>query len=185
MLNQEQIAQTRKANLDLVFDMGNKAVDDLQKLTELNGQAIRSAMEDAFDLAQKSLSVHEPQEWLALQDGIAKLMTDRMQSYRQQFFDLVSAAQAEFAQIGKAQCETYGRQIKSVLEDATRNSPTGSEATMTALDSAIAAANTLYETLRTSGEQAVEATRSNLEIAAAASKSAGRAIDPKSQAAKP
>ena len=74
--------------------------------------------------------------------------------------------------------------MKSVVEDAARTAPAGSEATMTALDSAIAAANTLYETLQSSGQQAVEATRSNLEIAAAASKSARRAIEPVSQVTK-
>jgi hypothetical protein len=55
---------------------------------------------------------------------------------------------------------------------------------MAALNSAIAAANTLYETLQGAGQQAVEVTRSNLDIAAAASKSARRAIDPVLPAAK-
>lgn len=185
MLTEEQIAETRKANLDLVFDMTNRSVEYLGKLAALNAQAIRSMLEDAFGLAQKSLSVKEPQEWAALQDGVAALMADRMQNYRQQLFDLVSVTQAEFARIGQAQCEAYGYQIKSVVEDVTRNAPTGSAATLTALDSAIAAATTLYETLRSSGQQAVEATRNDLEIAAAASKSGKRAIDPLSQAAKP
>lgn len=74
--------------------------------------------------------------------------------------------------------------MKSVVEDVARNAPAGSEATLTALDSAIAAANTLYETLQSSGQQAVEATRSNLESASAAAKSATRAVDPVSQAVK-
>ena len=97
----------------------------------------------------------------------------------------MSATQAEVARIGKAQCEAYGRQMKSVVEDVARNTPAGSEATMAAMDSAIAAANTLYETLQNSGQQAVEVTRSNLDMAAAASKSARRAVDPASEAAKP
>jgi len=184
MLTQEQVAETRTANLDLLFDVNNKAVENVEKLAALNAQAIRSILEDSFDLAQRSLSTKEPQEWLELQNSIATLMADRTQTYRHQFFDLVSATQAEFARIGKAQCETYGRQMKSVVEDAAKNAPAGSEATLTALDSAIAAANTLYETLQSSGQQAVEATRSNLEIASAAAKSATRAVEPVSQAVK-
>lgn len=54
---------------------------------------------------------------------------------------------------------------------------------MTARNSAISAANTLYETLQSSGQPAVEVTRNNLDMAAASSKSARRAIDPVSQAA--
>jgi hypothetical protein len=41
---------------------------------------------------------------------------------------------------------------------------------MTALDSALAAANPLYETLQSSGQQVVEVTRSNLDMAAATRK---------------
>ena len=181
---EQQVAETRKANLGLFFDVSNKAIEDVGKLAALNAQAIRSTLEDTFDLVQKSLSMKEPREWLAMQNSAASLMADRMQSYCGQVFDLVSATQADFARIGKAQCETYGRQMKSVMEDVARNAPAGSEATMTALDSALAAANTLYETLQSSGQQAVEATRSNLEIASAAAKSATRAVDPVSQAVK-
>ncbi len=184
MLTQEQVAETRKAYLRLFFDMSNQAVENLGKLAALNAQAVRSTLEDTSDLAQKSLSIKEPQEWPAMQNSAASLMADRMQSYCGQVFDLVSATQVEFARIGKAQCETYGRQMKSVVEDVTRNAPAGSEATLTALDSAIAAANTLYETLQSSGHQAIEATRSNLEVASAAAKNARRAVDPVLQTVK-
>ncbi|MFP3607549.1 phasin family protein, partial [Paraburkholderia sp. SIMBA_053] len=62
--------------------------------------------------------------------------------------------------------------------------PAGSDAAMAALNSAIAAASTLYETLQGASQQAVEVTRSNLDMAAAAAKSARRAIDPVLPAAK-
>lgn len=184
MLTQEQVAETRKANLDLFFDLSNRAVEGVEKLAALNLQVIRAMLAGTFDLAQKSWSAKEPQDWLALRDSLAAPMADKVQSYSRQVFDIVSATQAEFARIGKSQCEAYGHQMQKVAEDISGNAPAGSEATMTALNSAIAAANTLYETLQSSGQQAVEATRSNLDIAAAASKSARRAIDPASQSAK-
>jgi len=184
MLTPEQVAETRKANLGLFFELSNKAVDNVGKLAALNAHTMRSTLEDMFGLAQKSLSIKEAQEWLALQDSMASLTAERMQTYWREVFDLMSATQADFARVGKAQCERYGRQMKSVVEDVTRGAPAGSQATMTALDSAIAAATTLYETLRSTGQQAVEATRSNLEIASAAAKNARRAVDPALQAAK-
>jgi phasin family protein len=176
MLTQEQVAETRKANLDLLSDLGNKTVESVGKLAALYTQATRATLADTFDLAQKSLSVKAPQDWFALQNCLAATLADKAQLYSRQAIDIMSVMQAEFAQIGKAQGEAYGRQMKSAVEEVARTAPAGSEATMTALDSAIAAANTLYETLQSSGQQAVEATRSNLEIAAAASKSARRAI---------
>ncbi|MEM5364738.1 phasin family protein [Paraburkholderia azotifigens] len=61
-MSQEQVAETRATNLDFLFDVGNKAVENVEKLAALNAQAIRSTLEDWFDLAQKSLSTNEPQE---------------------------------------------------------------------------------------------------------------------------
>ena len=184
MLNQDQIAATRQANLDLFFGLSSKAVEGVEKLAALNTQAIRATVSDTFDLAQKSLSVKEPQDWLALQNGATAAIAEKVQSYSRQVFDIASATQAEFARVGQAQGEAYRRQIQTVVEDATKNAPTGSEAAIAALNSAIAAANTLYETLQGAGQQAVEVTRSNLDMAAAASKSARRAIDPVLPAAK-
>ena len=90
----------------------------------------------------------------------------------------------ELLRAGQAQGEAYRRQMQTAVENVTKNAPTGSEAAMAALNSAIAAANTLYETLQGAGQQAVEVTQSNLDMAAAASKSAQRAIDPVLPAAK-
>ncbi|OUL80760.1 Phasin (PHA-granule associated protein), partial [Paraburkholderia hospita] len=75
-------------------------------------------------------------------------IAEKVQSYSRQVFDIASATQAEFARVGQAQGEAYRRQMQTVVEDATKNAPTGSEAAMAALNSAIAAASTLYETLQ-------------------------------------
>jgi hypothetical protein len=36
MLTPEQVAATRKANLDILFGLGNKVVEGVEKLAELN-----------------------------------------------------------------------------------------------------------------------------------------------------
>ncbi|TCG02856.1 hypothetical protein BZM27_52735 [Paraburkholderia steynii] len=112
-------------------------------------------------------------------------MTEKMQTYSRQLFDVVSSTQAEFARTAQARCEAYGRQVQSVVEDVAKNAPAGSEAAVAALDTAIKAANALYETLQKTSEQVAEVARSNLDMAASvASKSAGRTIETISQAPK-
>ena len=72
-----------------------------------------------------------------------------------------------------------------MVEDVAKNAPAGSEAAMSALDSAIKAANTLVETVQKTSQQAAEAARSGFDMAAAAgSKNTKRAIEPVSAAAK-
>ena len=43
MLTQDHIAETGKANLHLIFEVGTKAAEDLGKLAALNKRAVRSA----------------------------------------------------------------------------------------------------------------------------------------------
>jgi enolase len=129
--------------------------------------------------------VKESQDWFALQDSIAAPTAEKLQNYNRQLFDIVLSSQAEFAKVAQTQCEAYGRQLQSVVEDVAKNAPAGSEAAVAALDSAIRAANTLVETVQKTSQQAVEVARSNLDMAAtAASKNTRRAIEPLSQAAK-
>jgi phasin family protein len=180
VLTKEQVADIRNASLERFFDLSNQALEGIGKLAALNLQTIRATLTDTFDLANKSLSVMEPRDWLALQDSLSAPMADKVQTYGRQALEIVLATQAEFARIGNTQYEACGDQLKLVVKDAAKHAPAGSEAAMTALDSAISAANTLYETLQSSGQQAIEVTRSNLDMAAAASK---RAIERGSQGA--
>jgi hypothetical protein len=40
MLTPEQVAATRKANLDILFGLGNRVVEGVEKLAELNMQIL-------------------------------------------------------------------------------------------------------------------------------------------------
>jgi phasin family protein len=182
MLTQEQIAATRMANLDLLFGLSTKAVEGFERLAALNMQLMRATLADMVDFAQKLFSVKEQQDWLALQNSLGAPLADKMQGYSRQAVDIALATQAEFVRVAQAQSEACGRQMQTAVEDVAKNAPAGSEAAMSALNSAIAAANTLYETLQRAGQQAVKATQSNLDVAAAASKSAKLAANPVSQA---
>ena len=72
-----------------------------------------------------------------------------------------------------------------MLNDFAQRAPRAAEPIVAALDSAISATHALYGSLQETGQQAVEAARSSLEIAtSAASKSAKRADDLSADTAK-
>lgn len=184
-LTLEQVAATSKANLDILFGLTGRVVEGVEKLAELNRQAISSTLADTQEHALKTLSVKEPQEWLALQTSLAAPMAEKAQTYSRQLFEIVSATQAEFARFVQAQCEAYGRQVQTLVEDVAKSAPAGSEATVAAWKSAISATSTLVETLQKTGQQAVEVAQSNLDtVTAAAAKGARRAVEQASTGAK-
>lgn len=185
MQTQEQLAATQKAYVDMLFGLTNAVVASVEKLAQLNTQAIRSVLTNTLNQSQKLLSVKEPREWLALQDGLLANNAEKVQTYHRQLFDIMTAIQTEFAQVGLAQWEANANQTQALMANLRQSAPGGSETTFAALDSAITAANALYETLQRSAEQAAEITRGNLDMAVvAASKSVKRTVVPAAPATK-
>ncbi|KIP14385.1 phasin family domain protein [Burkholderia sp. MSHR3999] len=183
----ELISSAQRANLDVVFSLVGKMVDEVGKLAELNARFTQSALEDALEVALEVArsTAEKPQDWIAIQRSIAAPLAEKVQSYSREFFGILSSAQAEVLKAAQAGNESCVRRVQTFVEDATKHAPAGSEAAVAAWNSAIVAANTLYQTLEKTGQQAVEVARSNIDVvAAAASKNAKRAIEQERQAAK-
>jgi hypothetical protein len=70
--------------------------------------------------------------------------------------------------------EHFSITFEALVEDAARNAPAGSEATIAAWKSAITTTSTLVETLQKTGQQAVQLAESNFEAAKAAASTAAR-----------
>ncbi|SAL85783.1 phasin family protein [Caballeronia arvi] len=184
-LTPEQFAVAQKASLDGLFGLTGKLVEGLVKVTELNQQTIRSTLAEAQEHLQKTLSAKDPQEQLALLATLAGRTPEKLVSYNRLLFGIGSATQVECVRLAQAQCETYDRQVKTLVDDVASNAPAGSEAALAAWKSAITATSALLETLQKSGEQAVEVAGSNFEIVAdVASTSARRAAESRSNDAK-
>lgn len=183
MKTQELVSSAQRANLDVVFGLAGTMLDGVGKLAELNAQFARSTLQDAWAVAQNA--VEKPQDWTAFQGSIAAPMAEKLQSYTRELLGIVSSSHAEALKVAQAGGDAYVHRIQAFVEDATRNAPSAPEAAVAAWNSAIIAANTLYQTLGNTGQQAVEVARSNFDVAvAAASKSAKRAIEQDQQAAK-
>ncbi|MEX3686484.1 TIGR01841 family phasin [Paraburkholderia sp. BR14263] len=174
MHTQELVASAQRGNLDAVYGLISTMVDGIGKLTELNAQYIRATLKEASELSQTT--VEKPQDWIALHGTLGAPMAEKVQSYTRELLGIVSSTHAELLSVARAEGEARMRRAQTFVEEATRNAPAGSEAAVAAFNSAITAANTLYQTLGNTGQQAVEVARSNFNLVAnAASKSARRA----------
>lgn len=182
---EEQVAATQQANIEMFFQLSRAYAESVDKLTRLGMETIRSTLDEALDLSRKAVSVKEPQEWWTLQSNRFALAGERAQACHRQLLDIGASGQAQCARLMQTQVEMYGRQAKALMEGIAQSAPASSVPVVTALDSVLTAANRLYETLQQTGQQAVEVTRSNFDLAtSAASKSGNRAIESMTQAVK-
>lgn len=176
LLTPEQFVAAQKANLEALFGLTSKAFEGVEKLVELNLQAIRSNLAETQEHTQRALSAKDPQELLALQAGYAQPLAEKVLSYGRHVYEIASATQAEFVKVAEAHYEEQNRKVQSLVDNVAKNAPAGSETAVAVIKSAINAANTTYETVQKATKQAVEMAESNFNAAtAAASKAAAQA----------
>jgi phasin family protein len=176
LLTPEQFVAAQKANLETLFGLTGKAFEGIEKLVELNLQAVRSNLAETQEQAQRALSAKDAQELLALQASYAQPLAEKMLSYGRHVYEIASATQTEFAKVAEAHYEEQNRKVQSLVDNVAKNAPAGSETAVAVIKSAINAANTTFETVQKATKQAVEMAESNFNAAtAAASKAAAQA----------
>jgi phasin family protein len=185
LLTPEQTTAAQKANLDTLFGLTNKTFEGFEKLVQLNLEAVNSTLAEIQDNTQKALSVKDPQELLALQASPMQPFTEKVLSYGRRVYEIASSTQAEFAKVAEARYEAQSHRVQTLVDDIAKSAPTGSEAAFAVMQSAIAAANTAYETVQKTTQQAVEIVEGNFNAAVtAASKAARQDVEKTSRAAR-
>lgn len=178
VLTPEQLQAMQKANLDAFFSVSTKAYESLERLIDLNRQAIKTTLSESQTLAQRALSTRDPQQLLAMQAELAQPSAEKILSYARHVQEIVSSAQADLVALAETQYEEHNARIQAWVDNAARNAPAGSETAVAAVKSAMAAANTTFETLQKASRQAVDIAESNFSAATtAATKAAQQATE--------
>lgn len=172
LLSPEQ-AVAIKTNVDTFFEVAGKIFEGVEKLAALNLQALRATLAETQENMSKMSAAGEPQQWFTLPADFAGPCAEKSLSYGRQVFDIAAATQAEVTQLVQAYYERYNDRVQTLVDEAAKRAPSGSEAAIAAWRSAIAASTTLCETLQKTGQQAVKMAESNLQaVTATASKPA-------------
>lgn len=170
----EQTAAIQAASLEVLLGLTNKTLESFQKLIDLNLQTTKSILAETQKTARQVLIVKDWPELLALQASLIKPTTDQFMAYRRQFFGIASAMQADFTKIAQAQYEAYRRSVQELVDHSARNAPNGSDGSVAVWQSALAASDTVLETMQQSIKQAVELAESNFNLAAQSTSSAAQ-----------
>lgn len=177
-----QFAEVQKGQLDAVFAASHAVIGATEKLVELNLAAAKAVMDESADRAQALLGVKDVQELLAISGGLAQPSLEKASSYGRQVYGIAAGTSAELSKIAESQVSESNKKIAELVEFATKSAPAGSEPAISLLKSAVAAANTAYDTLTKATKQAVELAESNIAAATSATVKAAAAANDASKA---
>jgi phasin family protein len=180
MLTPEQFVASQKANLETLYGLTAKAFEGVEKLLDLNLQVTKTALSESAGHTQSLLAVKDAQELMALQTSLFQPLTEKAAAYGRHLYDIASGAGAEFSKAFEGKVAEGQAQFASLIDNAAKNAPAGSEATVAMMKSAVAAANNAFESVQKAVKQAADVADANFNaVAANAAKSAANAAGKK------
>ncbi len=166
MLTTEQILAAHKANVETLFGLTSKAFEGIEKLVELNLQVAKTALAESLESAQAVMSVKDAQELLALQSTLLQPSAEKAAAYSRHLYDIANSTNAAVSKVAEAQIADAQAKFAAVIDSAAKNAPVGSENAVAMVKTAVAAANSAFESIQHATRQASEVAEANFEAAA-------------------
>jgi phasin family protein len=180
----EQFTAAGKANLEAMVELSQKLFDGVEKLVELNLQAVRTSLTESADAAKSLVAAKDAQEVFALlQSSLLQPAAEKAAAYSRQVYEIASSTQAEVSKLAESQFAVVQQNISSAVDAAVKNAPAGSENAVAMMKSAVTAANSALENAQKAAKQAVGVAEANFEAMSQNATKAAGAVAPKARRA--
>jgi len=163
MSNAEQFLAAQKANVSTLFDLSQKAFEGFEKLFELNMQVAKATMDEVAQHAQAVMSAKDARELMALQASLMQPAAEKAAAYGRHVYDIASTTGSEVSKMAESQLTEAQKKFVSVVDNAVKNAPAGTENAVVLVKSAVAAANNAFDTVQKAAKQAADVAEANFQ----------------------
>lgn len=164
-LSPEQFAAAYQSNLETLFALSQTAFTSVEKIVALNLNVAKSSLQDSQDKARAVLSVKDPQELMAWNAQQLQPAAEKAVAYSRLMYDIATSTQAQFTKLAEAQLADANSKFVAMIDSAAKSAPPGSETAVAMMKSAVAAANSAYDSLSKATKQAVDMAEANVTAA--------------------
>jgi phasin family protein len=164
----EKFAAANKASVENLLTVANIAFASAERLAALNLNTARSALEDSVANIKAMLAVKDVKELMALQTSLAQPAVEKAVAYSRSVYEIAAQTKDEVSKIAEAQLVEAKQSMNAALEAAVKKAPAGSDVAVAAVKSAIAAANSSYDSMSKAAKQVAEIAEANLATATSA-----------------
>jgi len=161
----EQLAGVNKATVESLLTLANTAFASAERLAALNLNTARTMLEDSVANAKAMLAVKDVQELMSLQSAFAQPIVEKAVAYSRSVYEISAQTQEEVSKVFEAQFAELNKNVAAVLDKAAKSAPAGSDVAVAAVKSAIAAANSAYDSMNKAAKQVAEIAEANVTAA--------------------
>ncbi len=161
----EQFAASNKAGVETLLSIANTAFASAERLAALNLNVGRAVLEDSVNNIKALLSVKDAQEFVSLQSSLAQPALEKAVAYARNLYEISAQTQEEFSKLFEGQFAEANKNVAAALDKAAKSAPAGSDVAVAAVKSAIAAANSAYDSINKAAKQVAEIAEANVAAA--------------------
>jgi phasin family protein len=163
MLNQEQLIAQQQAQIETLLGLSHKAFEGIEKLVELNLQAVKAALQESAEHTHALMHVKDGQEFVQVQTNFLQPLSEKASAYSRHVYDIAQDTANEFLHAAETQVGEARSKFNSMVESTLKNAPAGTEHAAEFVKSALNTANGAYEQAHKAAKHAAETAHANVE----------------------
>lgn len=166
----EQVAATNKAGVEAFLGLAHSQFAAFERLSALTFNATKSAFEDGVNHTKALLSAKDVQEFINLNAAVAQPTLEKAMAYSRSVYEISTQSTSELVKMAETQAAELNKNVAGLLDKVSQNAPAGSDVAVAAVKSALAAANSAYDSFTKVAKQATEIADANFAAASTAVK---------------
>jgi phasin family protein len=174
-LNIEQLANSQKANAEVMMTLVRSAFNGMEQLAALNLAASREFFNASVANTQQLMNAKDPQELSKLSSTLAQPNVEKMTEYSRRIADLVTGMQKEITSVMEAQYSTFTKTASSAIEKSGASAPVGGDVFAAAMKQMLQASTKAYENMSQMAKQMTDIAEANVKTATSATTKAAAA----------
>jgi phasin family protein len=177
----EQLSALNKSNVDAMVAFFGITSSGAERLLDFQMKTAKAAFDDAVKNIHTLTNAKDPQQWAQIGASVAQPAAEKLSAYARHLSGLTTQTQGEITRYVDEHMSALNKQIVSMLDQAAKNGPAGSDVAVAAAKSAVAAANQAYDVFTQAGRQVAEMTESTVQAVASAGLQAANSATPTSK----
>jgi len=154
----EQMTAANKETVATTLALAGIAATTAEKVMDLNLSMFKTAIAGITENGKAIADAKDAQSLSAIQAQWAQPSLETITAYMKDSYDILTESQAEVTKIVDSRIAEVNKTIVSTLDQAEKNAPAGSDVAVSAMKSAVAAANQAYDAFAKAGKQVQEVT---------------------------
>lgn len=161
----DQVVATNKAGVEALIGLAHTQFAAFERLSALTFNATKSAFEDSVAHTKALMNAKDVQEFINVNAAVAQPALEKVIAYSRNVYDVTTQSQSEVTKMVESQAGEMNKSVASLLDKAAKNAPGGSDVAIAAVKSALAAANSAYDSMTKVAKQATELAEANFSAA--------------------